>query len=291
MRVLITGGAGQMATDLATTVASHRHHELIAPDHATLDVSDRDAVRAAFGAVHPDLVFHLAAWTAVDDCESDLDRAFAVNALGARHVAEAARVAGAHVVQVSTDYVFDGTASRPYTEWDRPSPQSVYGRSKLAGEEELRAQLPGATIVRTSWVCGFHGSNMVKTVLRLAAGASRLCFVDDQRGCPTFTEDLAPALYDLGVGRRPGTFHVTNQGPTTWYHFARDVVAAAGGDPSRVEPISTAELDPPRAAPRPANSVLDNLALRLGGLPLLADHHEPLERVVKVLTSEHRGLR
>ena len=159
----------------------------------------------------------------------------------------------------------------------------MYGRSKLAGEQEVRSGLPGATIVRTSWVCGRHGANMVKTILRLAAGDAPLRFVDDQRGCPTFSDDLAGMVYRLGVGRRPGLFHVTNQGPTTWYQLARDVLTAAGADPDRVEPISSAALDPPRPAPRPANSVLDNAALRLSGMELLEDHHAPLERTVRDL--------
>jgi dTDP-4-dehydrorhamnose reductase len=126
---------------------------------------------------------------------------------------------------------------------------------------------------------------MVKTILRLASAGGVLRFVDDQHGCPTFTEDLAAMLLQLGIGRRPGLFHVTNQGPTTWYGFACDIVAAAGFVGVGVEPISTAELDPPRPAPRPANSVLDNTALRLSGVALLADYHEPLERTVKALTS------
>ena len=124
---------------------------------------------------------------------------------------------------------------------------------------------------------------MVKTVLRLAAGGGPLRFVDDQRGCPTFTEDLAAMILRLGIGRVPGTFHVTNQGPTTWFGFAREVVAAAGLDPSMVEPIATSDLDPPRAAPRPANSVLDNAALRASGFDLLADHRIPLQRAVAAL--------
>jgi len=283
MRILVTGGGGQLATDLAEVLARRAHHRVAAPTRRDLDVSDRDAVRAAFGELDPELVFHAAAWTAVDACESDPDRAFSVNALGTRHVAEAARVNGAHVVYVSTDYVFDGRSALPYTEWDRPTPESVYGRSKLAGEEELLGQLPGATVARTAWVCGRYGSNMVKTVLRLAAAGTPLRFVDDQRGCPTFTDDLASMLYHLGVARRPGVFHVTNQGPTTWYSFARDVIGAAGGDPALVVPISTDELQPPRPAPRPANSVLDNAALRLSGVALLADHHEPLIRTVGAL--------
>jgi dTDP-4-dehydrorhamnose reductase len=182
------------------------------------------------------------------------------------------------VVYVSTDYVFDGTKPDPYVEWDPPAPASVYGRSKLGGEQELD---PGSAVVRTAWVFGRHGANMVKTVLRLAAEPGELRFVDDQRGCPTSAADLAVAIRDLAVGRLPGIFHVTNQGATTWFQFARDIVALAGGDPERVLPVSSAEMA--RPAPRPANSVLDNAALRLSGMPLLSDHHESLEQLVKEL--------
>jgi dTDP-4-dehydrorhamnose reductase len=283
VRVLVTGAGGQLGTDLLDVFTRQPHHEVTGADRGALDVGDRDAVLAAVTGLQPDLIIHAAAWTAVDACEGDPDRAWRSNALGTRHVAEAARQARAHVVYVSTDYVFDGTSDVAYNEWDRPNPRSVYGRSKRAGEEELLAALPGAAVVRTSWVCGRHGANMVKTILRLAGGDGPLRFVDDQRGCPTFTDDLAGMLYRLGVARRPGVFHVTNQGPTTWYHFARDVVAAAGGDVGRVEPILTAELDPPRPAPRPANSVLDNAALRLSGVNLLDDYHRPLERTVRDL--------
>jgi dTDP-4-dehydrorhamnose reductase len=283
VRVLVTGAGGQLGTDVVATFTRYPHHEVTAADRAHLDVGDRDAVAQAVDGLRPELIVHTGAWTAVDACEGDPDRAWRTNALGTRHVTEAARRVGAHVIYLSTDYVFDGTAAGPYREWDEPHPQSVYGRSKLAGEREVLTGLPGATVVRTSWVCGRHGANMVKTVLRLAAGAGPLRFVDDQRGCPTFTDDLAGMLYRLGVARRPGVYHVTNQGPTTWYRFARAVVAAAGGDPDRVEPITTAALDPPRPAPRPANSVLDNAALRLSGIQLLDDHHIPLQRTVAAL--------
>jgi dTDP-4-dehydrorhamnose reductase len=280
VRVLVTGAGGQLGRDLVTAFDGH---EVIAADHASLDVADRGAVLQAVGSVQPDTVVHAAAWTAVDACEGDPGRAFAVNALGTRHVTEAARLVGARVCYVSTDYVFDGTKPAPYVEWDDPNPLSVYGRSKLGGERELD---PGATIVRTSWVCGRHGANMVRTVLRLDAERDDLAFVDDQHGCPTFTPDLAAMTRHLVVGRLVGIFHVTNQGPTTWYQFARDVLAAAGRDPAKVRPVTTAELQPPRPAPRPANSVLDNAALRLQGVPLLPDHHEPLERLVKDVVNE-----
>lgn len=285
MKVLITGADGQLGTDLQAVFAAARHHQVLAAGRGVIDVTDRGQVLGMIASFGPDLIVHAAAWTAVDACESDPDRAWAVNALGSRHVAEAARLSAAHLVSISTDYVFDGTSPLPYVEWDRTNPASVYGRSKLAGEIEVLQGAPGSTVVRTSWVCGVHGSNMVKTVLRLSAERDRLSFVDDQHGCPTFTDDLAAMIYRLGVARLPGRFHVTNQGPTTWYGFARDVVAAAGRNPDMVSPISTAELTPPRPAPRPANSVLDNAALRLSGIPLLADHHEPLERAVKALLS------
>jgi dTDP-4-dehydrorhamnose reductase len=277
MRVFLTGASGQLGHDLVAEFERDGHHEVIAAGHEHLDVTQRDAVLGLITATRPDVIVHPAAWTAVDACEGDPDRAFAVNMLGSRHVAEGARRVGARVLYVSTDYVFDGTKPLPYQEWDDPNPQSVYGRSKLGGERELD---PGSTIVRTSWVCGYHGANMVKTILRLAGEHETLSFVDDQRGHPTFTEDLAAAIKQLAVERRPGLFHVTNQGEVSWYEFAREVLRFAGADPERVKPISTADLDPPRPAPRPANSVLDNAALRLSGLPLLADFREPLERLV-----------
>jgi dTDP-4-dehydrorhamnose reductase len=283
VKVLVTGAGGQLGLDLMEVFGRDDHHRVTGAAHGLLDVGDREAVLQAVTGLSPDLVVNAAAWTAVDACESDPDRAWRVNALGPRHLAEAAALVGAHVVHVSTDYIFDGTAVTPYTEWDRPNPQSIYGRSKLAGEQELLGRRPGATVVRTSWVCGRHGANMVKTVLRLAGGDGPLRFVDDQHGCPTFTEDLAAMIHRLAIDRRPGVFHVTNQGPTTWYRFAADVLRAAGLDPGRVEPITTAELAPPRPAPRPANSVLDNVALRSAGIALLADHHEPLARTVSAL--------
>ncbi|MDQ2754617.1 MAG: dTDP-4-dehydrorhamnose reductase [Actinomycetota bacterium] len=288
MRVLITGAGGQLGTDLQTVFAAAPHHSVVALGHGDLDVADRDQVHQVVGTVRPELVIHAAAWTAVDACETDPDRAWAVNALGSRYVAAAAAAAGAHLVYLSTDYVFDGSSAAPYREWDTPNPQSIYGRSKRAGEEEVLQRLPAGAVVRTSWVCGPHGSNMVKTILRLAGNDGRLAFVNDQHGCPTFTDDLAAMIYRIGVERRSGIHHVTNQGATTWYQFARDTIAAAGGDPTRVDPISTADLRPPRPAPRPANSVLDNTVLRLGGLGLLPDHHQPLERTVAALLGAER---
>lgn len=279
MRVLVTGSGGQVGHELVVAFEASGH-EVVAADHRVLDVADRDLVLAAITALAPAVVVNAAAWTAVDDCEDNPDRAFAVNALGVRHVAEGARLVGAHLCHLSTDYVFSGDQDAPYQEWDEPAPRSVYGRSKLAGERELG---PGATLVRTSWVCGLVGTNMVKTVLRLAGAHDQLHFVDDQRGCLSVASDLAATVRDLAVSRRPGTFHVTNQGATTWYELAAAVLEAAGLDPARVHPIATADLHPPRAAPRPANSVLDNAALRLSGLPLLPPWRTSLNRLVQNL--------
>lgn len=297
MHVLVTGAGGQLGSDLVqafsgTVPPGGRRRALLGPegpgpgvdvtaaDHAALAVEDRDAVLEVADGLCPDVIVHAGAWTAVDACELDPDRAFRVNALGTRHVAEAAARVGAHLVFVSTDYVFDGTAPRPYVEWDEPNPVSVYGRSKLAGERECP---PGATVVRTSWVCGARGANMVKTALRLAGGGGQLRFVDDQHGSPTFTADLAAAVVTLALDRRPGVYHVTNQGTTTWFGFVRAVLEGAGHDPERVLAIATAELDPPRPARRPANSVLDNAALRLGGLPLLPHWTDGLGRLLAAL--------
>ena len=301
MRVLVTGADGQLGRDLQDCLAGRvpvggrrcsllapegplkgLTYEVLATDIGNMPVNDRDAVQFTFQTFRPDVVLHGGAITAVDACETEIDLAYSVNAIGTRNVAEAARAVGAHLLYVSTDYVFDGTKDRPYLEWDAPNPQSVYGASKLAGERECP---PGSTIVRTSWVCGAHGKNMVKTALRLAEGDAPLTFVNDQHGSPTFTADLATAIVTLGTDKRPGTFHVTNSGATTWWGFVRAVLAEAGADPERVLPITTAEY--PLPAPRPANSVLDNAALRLAGLPALPDWQDGLHRLVTAL--QHEG--
>ena len=282
MRVLVTGAGGQLGHDTvaACTAAGDT---VYAFDHATLDVCDRDAVLGAITSLRPDAVIHCAAWTAVDACESDPAKAFTVNALAVRWVAEGCHRVGAHLVHISTDYVFDGTLQRPYHEWDTPNPQSVYGLFKLAGEREALALGPSAAVVRTSWVCGEHGNNMVKTVLRFAAERPTLSFVTDQVGHPTFTADLAPMLRRLAVDRRSGVHHLTNAGAVSWHVFVQEIVRLMGKDPAMVLPILTSDLDPPRPAPRPANSVLDNAVARLGGLPPMRDFREPLAELVSRL--------
>ncbi|HEX2191675.1 MAG TPA: dTDP-4-dehydrorhamnose reductase [Acidimicrobiales bacterium] len=277
MRVLVTGANGQLGREVVGAFAGH---EVVATDRETLDVASRDSVFAVVTTVEPDVVVHAAAWTDVDGCEGGPDQAFRINALGTRHVVSAARLVGARVCYVSTDYVFDGRAGRPYDEWDEPRPLSVYGRSKRGGETELG---PEDTVVRTSWMCGRHGRNFVRTILAKAAAGEELRVVDDQHGCFTLAADLAGMIRRLVTERRSGVFHVTNQGATTWFGLARDTLAAAGLDVDAVHPISTSEMQPPRPAPRPPYAVLDNAALRLSDLPLLSHHHDALARLVPQL--------
>ncbi|MEX0846232.1 MAG: dTDP-4-dehydrorhamnose reductase [Ilumatobacteraceae bacterium] len=284
MRVLVTGAGGQLGRD--TVLACEAAGDVVfGIDRAQVDITDRDAVFGAITSVRPDAVIHCAAWTAVDLCETDPQRALAANGMAVRHVAEACHRVGAHLVHVSTDYVFDGSLDRPYHEWDTPNPASVYGSSKLAGEREAAVLGPGSAIVRTSWVCGEHGNNMVKTVLRLVDTNPTLSFVSDQVGHPTFTADLAPMLRRLAVDRRSGVHHLTNQRAVSWHEFVQEIVRLLGRDPAMVLPIVTADLQPPRPAPRPANSVLDNAVARLSGLPPMRDFREPLAELVARLTA------
>jgi dTDP-4-dehydrorhamnose reductase len=283
--VLVTGARGQLGTEVCRAFNA-AGWDVVAADRHRLDITDRREVHAAIDGVRPDVVVNTAAYTDVDGCESELERAWLANALAVRHLTEACRATKTHLCHISTDYVFDGVKPEPYVEWDEPNPQSVYGRSKLGGEREAIAGLPGATIVRTSWVCGAAGRNIVRSVLgMLATNPDReLAFVDDQHGCPTFAADLAGAILRLVNDRHPGLFHVTNQGPTTWYRFVREILAVAGHDSEQVRPITTAELDPPRPASRPANSVLDNAALRSCGLSSLPAWQDSLPSLMKELS-------
>lgn len=229
-------------------------HAVMAPASAELDVTDQAAVEAAVAESRPDALINCAAWTDVDGAESDEAAATAVNGTGAGYMATAAATAGAFVVQVSTDYVFDGRATAPYPEDHVPAPLSAYGRSKLAGEVAVANSAPGAhAIVRTAWLFGAGGRNFVDTMLRLGAERDEVTVVDDQVGCPTFTGHLAEALLTLAVQRSPGIHHVVAHGRCSWFELAQATFARAGLD-CRVLPGRTADSD--RPAPRPAFSVL-----------------------------------
>lgn len=273
MRIALTGAAGALGRELAAVLEGD---DLQALSRGALDVTDRSAVTECLGAMRPDVIVHQAAWTDVDGCEEDPERAYRVNAIGSRNVGEAAARHGAHLLYVSTDLVFDGTKASPYHEWDQPRPLQVYGRSKLAGE---LACPPGSTIVRTSWLCGHQGHNMVRSVLALAAEREEFGFVSDQLGSPTMAFDLVGMIRDLIRERLPGTFHVTNQGQASRYELARAVMELAGHDPGRVHPIGLSAFED-AIAPRPMNAALDNMALRLSGIRPLPPWRESLALLV-----------
>ena len=285
VRVLLTGAAGQLGTDVIAASSRVDDIELIARTRGELDVLDAETTNARIRELAPDVILHAAAYTAVDDCESNEQHAYLVNGTGTANVVAAARGIGARVIYVSTDYVFDGTKSAPYVETDTPNPTSIYGISKLMGERSVAELADDGLVVRTSWVCGAHGANMVKTILRAAENHPMLTFVNDQIGKPTFTSDLAEALLMLAKRNDSGVMHVTNEDSVSWFEFCQDVLEAAGLARDRVQPCATHELQPPRPAPRPANSVLDNTRFAELGLSLLRSYREPLTEVVRDLTS------
>ena len=280
MKILITGAGGQLGRELVDA-AQAGGHQVSGLTRAELDVTDATAVQLAVTRERPDVIIHAAAWTAVDACESDAEKAMLFNCTATEHVVSAARTVDARVVYISTDYVFDGTKATAYVESDTPNPRSVYGVSKLAGERAVDPSVD--SIVRISWVCGYHGANMVKTILRLAAQHDTLTFVNDQVGNPTMADDAARMIVQLAALEAGGIWHVTNQGVVSWYEFAREVLRAAELHPDRVRSVTTNELVPPRPAPRPANSVLENRALMNAGIPLLDDFRVPLSRLVRRL--------
>jgi dTDP-4-dehydrorhamnose reductase len=259
--ILLFGAGGQLGRELAA-LALARGVPLTGLSRTEGDITDAAAVEAALAAHRPALVVNAAAYTAVDRAESEPDAAFAANALGPEILGRACAAVGVPLLHISTDYVFDGTKSGPYVETDPVAPLGVYGQSKTQGEARLRAVCAEHIILRTAWVYGVHGTNFLKTMLRLAAERDSLRVVADQRGCPTATVDLAEAILAVRVallaGAEPwGTYHVAGSGETTWHGFASLVVAEQArftGRNPQVEPIATADY--PTPARRPANSVL-----------------------------------
>lgn len=273
-RYLVAGAGGMLGTDLRVALADR---DVTALTRAELDVTDADAVRAA--VVGHDVVINASAYTAVDAAESDEEAAFAVNATGAANLADAAAAAGARLVHVSTDYVFDGTATAPYAEDTPRRPLGAYGRTKAAGEEHVERH-PRHYLVRTAWLYGAHGPNFARTMLRLAGERDTVSVVTDQVGQPTWSRDLAGWIVALLDADAPfGTYHGTNVGQASWFEFARAIFEGAGLDPERVLPTTSAEFT--RPAPRPAYSVLGHGAWAAAGLPAPRSWREALHEALE----------
>jgi dTDP-4-dehydrorhamnose reductase len=257
MRVLVVGAGGQLGRELLAHHMSPHHIVGLSLDEC--DIATPGSAEQALRDHRPDVVINCAAWTKVDDAETQPDEAYRANAEGPRLLAHACEATGALLCHLSTDYVFDGTATAPIPESAPPRPLGVYGASKLAGEEAVRSIASRHQVVRTSWLYGQDGPNFVLTMLRLGAEREQLSVVADQHGAPTWTGHLAPTLLRLVERGGGGTYHLTNAGETTWFDVARTIMTAAGLT-ARVEPTTTAEYG--AAAPRPAYSVLDNRAWR-----------------------------
>ena len=261
MRVLITGVKGQLGVELARALAGCG--DVIGRDLPEFDITG-PACAGAVAELEPDWVVHAAAVTDVDGCERDPALAMAVNGEGTRRVAEGCRRAGAGLVYISTDYVFDGLKGSAYLEADAPTPLSAYGRSKLEGERAVQKIAPRWAIVRTAWLYGVDGKNFVKTIVAKAAAGEELRVVDDQIGSPTYARDLAEALAALLSRGLTGVYHLTNGGSCSWFEFAREILREGGFAATSVLPIGSRELD--RLARRPAYSVLTNRAWERAGL-------------------------
>jgi len=281
---LVTGAAGQLGRDLREVLAGRTDDEVTALARAELDLTDEDAVRATVrrwlaGARHRPVLVNAAAYTAVDAAEDDEATAAVVNGAAPGWLAE--ELAGhGRLVHVSTDYVFDGTATEPYPVDAPIAPRSAYGRTKAAGERAVAAAGGDSAVVRTAWVYGRHGGNFVATMARLERERDTVSVVDDQVGSPTWSADLAAGLVELGArsGPGPAVLHYTNSGQVSWCGFARAVFEELGADPARVLPVGTDQF--PRPAPRPAFSALDGSAWIAAGLPAPRPWREALHEAM-----------
>ncbi|WP_072483608.1 dTDP-4-dehydrorhamnose reductase [Streptomyces atratus] len=288
---LVTGAAGMLGQDVLARLAGE-DVTAIAADRAAVDIADPESVRAAFGKHRPAVVVNCAAWTAVDDAESQEDAALRVNGTGPAVLAEACREHGAVLLQVSTDYVFAGDGVKPYAEDDPTGPRSAYGRTKLAGEQAVLDTLPETGyVVRTAWLYGAGGGNFVRTMIKLEGVKDTLDVVDDQRGQPTWTVDLADRLVRLGraalAGTAPaGVYHGTSGGKTTWFGFTREIFRLLGTDPERVRPTTSEAFV--RPAPRPAFSVLGHDRWAAAGIEPVRDWRAALEEAFPALLAAER---
>jgi dTDP-4-dehydrorhamnose reductase len=269
MKVVLTGASGMLGHDLQI---AFKDTEVAGFSSASLDVTKLDAVVERIRNAGPDIVIHAAAFTNVDRCESEPEKAYLVNGIGTRNVAMACEEAGCPVVYISSDYVFNGRKASPYNEWDDPNPVNTYGLSKLMGERFVSTLTNRFYIVRTSWLYGREGKNFVDTIIRLLSEKERIEVVNDQVGCPTYTLDLARKVREL-IGKGYGIYHVTNTGTCSWFDFAV-AIAAKKGISKNIVPVTSLQFK--RPAERPASSVLGNTMLRLEGIGELRNWEEAL---------------
>ena len=260
LEILVTGADGQLGRSLRHLGAAGANRYTFT-DVAELDITDADAVRRQFGEHRYDVVINCAAYTNVERADAEEEAADRLNRLAVRHLAEAAAAAGATLIHISTDYVFDGHASTPYTEEAAPGPLNAYGRTKLAGEEEIAATGCRALIFRTAWLYSEFGGNFLKTMLRLTAEKEHINVVADQIGTPTYARDLAAAIFAiLKQGIVPGIYHFSNEGVISWYDFTKAIHRIAGITDCKVRPLHTEEYPTPAA--RPHYSVLDKTKIK-----------------------------
>ena len=279
-KILITGCNGQLGRALNQLLAG-QNIEIINTDVDTLDICDREQVLHLVKAQKPDTIINCAAHTAVDKCETDKENAHRINALGPENLAMAAKEVDAQIIQISTDYVFDGSGKEPYVEDDKPCPQSVYGSTKLAGEQAVMAATDKYYIVRTAWLYG-DGSNFVKTMLRLAEKQDKITVVNDQFGSPTSALELGRMLLHIADTKDYGIYHGTCEGFTNWYEFAVEIFRLAGKTVN-VVPVTTEEY-PASVAKRPAYSVLENQKLNNQGSYRMKDWKAALEEYMNEVT-------
>lgn len=277
MRVLITGCAGQLGHDVYELLKA-KGENCLAADKADFDLTNADSTTGFVQAFRPDAVVHCAAYTAVDKAEEDSINCYAVNVTGTKNLCTACKNLDVKFVYVSTDYVFDGEKKEPYETEDKTNPQTVYGLTKLGGENAVRQSLAKHFIVRTAWVFGANGSNFVKTMLRLGSERDTLNVVCDQFGSPTYTKDLSKLICDMLETDRYGTYHVTNEGFCSWAEFAYEIMRQSGSN-ARVVPITSSEY--PAKAKRPMNSKLSKQKLVDNGFTPLPDWKDALGRFLK----------
>ena len=281
MRVLITGGSGQLGYDIAKLLEEN-NTMMYVPTHEEMDITDRDSVMMAFDSFKPDVVFHCAAYTAVDKAEEDKERCYDINVNGTKNIVDASDIYGSKVVYISTDYVFHGDKNGIYETSDITDPINYYGYTKYLGEQEVMKN-SNNLIVRISWVFGINGKNFVKTMLRLASSRDEISVVSDQVGSPTYTYDLARLLVDMVNKNKSGIYQATNEGYCSWYEFAKYIFEVSGID-IRVNPILT--KDYVTLAKRPLNSRLSKDKLDEDGLTRLPDWKDATKRYIKVLRKE-----